>query len=329
VKAPERIALADHYMAQNIPAVITDLFAEQSLSRLVTAGSASTALGDLPLDVRMPYHTRDGQADDVRRMSLRAYFEHVEAEPHTEWLCVEQPTPPEVRRLFAPPGYCDIGAGGGDTWESRLFVGNAGNASNLHFDADFRAVLLHQVFGVKRIVWVAPWHSPKLLPFMNLSRYRLARFIPGDRDEFLAYVHAFETLLMPGETAFIPAGWWHHVDYLELSFSINVRLRRNALLRLIGGRGFHKTWRLGCIAASAPHPEQLTDDDEHLLSEFREALSSGTPSEKLAKVEQLIGESCDRRFPQLARVDYADIEDAMSEAAMWRRLLSEGVLYAE
>jgi hypothetical protein len=182
---------------------------------------------------------------------------------------------------------------------------------------------------VKRIVWVAPWRSQRLLPFMNLSRYRLARFAPGEREEFLSYVHAFETLLLPGETAFIPAGWWHHVDYLDLSLSINVRLQRNALLRLIGGRGFHKTWQMSCIAASAPHPEHLTRDDERLLRGLRAALSGGTPSEKLAKVDQLVDDAYAHRFPEHPVVDHVDIEDATHEAVLWRRLLHEGVLYAD
>jgi Cupin-like domain len=262
-------------------------------------------------------------------MTLRGYFEHVDRHPETQLLCVEQPTPVELCEMFKPPGYCRAGPVE-DGWESRLFVGNKGNLSNLHFDADFRAVLLHQVFGTKQLVLVPPSQSPKMLPFLNLSRLELARFTDRDRDEFLAYVHGYQTVLLPGETAYIPTAYWHHVDYLENSLSINIRLPRNEFLRLIGGRGIHKVWRLGCVAASAADPTTLTSADHDDMRRLRDVLHGpATPEKRLALMEALIGELYERRCPDLPRDEYTRLDEAISERSVWQLLLDQGVLYAD
>jgi len=314
--------LTDHVLPAR-PAVFTGLFHGQRIGRLATRTAALAELGGLPIEITTPYHADDFAAfrpgatpPPVERTTLRGYFAHTDANPHTRMLCLERPTPAELRDLFTPPGYC--APGHEDGWETRFFAGSAGNTSHLHFDADFRAVLLHQVFGEKRLVWVAPDRSPGLRPFMNLSRVR-------PDAEFLSSVGAYETVLRPGETAFIPTAHWHHVDYLTDSLSINIRLPRNAFTRALGGRGLHKNWRLGAVAATSPDPHRTTARDRADLRRLDAARHApGTPAARLERVEHLVRALCAERCPGLS----ADVADA-DERAVWEQLLKDGVLYAD
>jgi len=330
VNTPSRVAaptpaefLADHVLPAR-PAIFTGLFHGQPVEQLATRDGVLARLGGLPIEITTPYHADDFAAfrpgappPPVERTTLRDYFAH----PHTQLLCLERPTPAELRDLFTPPGYCGL-PHHEDGWESRFFAGSAGNTSNLHFDADFRAVLLHQVFGEKRLVWVAPEQSPALRPFMNLSRVQLA----GAGPEFLASVGAYETVLRPGETAFVPAAHWHHVDYLTDSLSINIRLPRNAFTRALGGRGLHKNWRLGRVAATSPDPTRTTARDRADLRRLDEARHApGTPAARLERVERLVRALCAERCTGAVDESVPDAD----ERAVWERLLKDGVLYTD
>ncbi|GAA2445837.1 hypothetical protein GCM10010191_73480 [Actinomadura vinacea] len=331
VPAPSAEEFLNRYVRRGRPAVFTRLFQGQPIHDFRTRDAALERLGDLPITVTEPYHAGgfaafrpDAPPPRAVRTTLAGYFQD-----DSPLLCLEQPTPPELRRTFDVPGYRRaLGGEPCDGWESRLFAGHKGKVSNLHFDADFRGVLLHQVFGVKRLVWVPPAQSAKLLPFMNLSLLLPGRLTEDDRREWLGYVHAAECVLLPGDTAFIPTAYWHHAEYVEDSLSVNLRLPRNPFTRAIGGRDVHKTWRLGCVAASSPDPTAMTGADRADLDLVRRTLRHpGTPRERLDLMEETIRTLYERRCPGLPAQAYADTSRALDEETVWTRLIDEGVLY--
>ncbi|MEX3106029.1 MULTISPECIES: cupin-like domain-containing protein [unclassified Streptomyces] len=335
VAAPDIAEFLAAYVLRSRPAVFTGLFHGQPVERLATREAALDRLGALPIEITTPYHHDDfaafrpgAPAPPVHRTTLGGYFAHTDAHPDTRLLCLERPTPAALHATFTPPAYCHLGHVPADGWESRFFAGSAGNTSNLHFDADFRAVLLHQVFGEKRLVWVDPGRSPGLRPYMNLSRTQPARLAAAERAAFLGSVGARETVLRPGETAFIPTACWHHVDYLTDSLSVNIRLPRNAFTRALGGRDLHKTWRLGCVAATSPDPTRVSARDRADLRRLREARHSpGPPQARLERVERLVRELCAERCPGLDDA-VREVTEA-DEWSVWQQLLEDGVLYAD
>ena len=69
------------------------------------------------------------------------------------------------------------------TWSSAIFLANAGNVGHLHFDGDQRDVILHQVYGRKRVVLFPPAAAKHLRTLDGpYSRPSLAGALPGGHE---------------------------------------------------------------------------------------------------------------------------------------------------
>jgi hypothetical protein len=105
--------------------------------------------------------------------------------------------------------------------EGRIFFwfGAAGTVTPLHHDdCD---VLFCQMQGRKRFRLISPQQKHLLYNGRavfsdvdaekpDLSQYPLYRFVASDLID-----------LYPGDTLFIPSGWWHHVRALDISISVS------------------------------------------------------------------------------------------------------------
>jgi hypothetical protein len=98
-----------------------------------------------------------------------------------------------------------------------LWLGGAGTHTPLHHDTDNS--MFCQVFGRKRFR-LAP---PESIGLLERSDGLYCRWDPttasdlaGDPPE-----HLTELTLDAGEALFIPAGWWHQVDALDVSISVS------------------------------------------------------------------------------------------------------------
>ena len=108
---------------------------------------------------------------------------------------------------------------------TNLWFGGTGCKTPLHYDQADN--FLVQVFGRKRVLLFAPEHSEQLYPAlgarcgnisqMDIFRPDLLRF-----PQFaLAEAALCEVSLEPGSMLYIPSKWWHAVETLETSASIN------------------------------------------------------------------------------------------------------------
>ena len=112
------------------------------------------------------------------------------------------------------------------------FFGARGSETRIHYDFDWVDLLLTHFLGQKRVLLFDPSQSENLyqipgtvhsaVDFGNLESVA-ARF---DR---LRYLRGYEVVLNPGDTLFIPKGYWHHVTYLTGSFSVTYRIWPNTL----------------------------------------------------------------------------------------------------
>lgn len=100
-----------------------------------------------------------------------------------------------------------------------FWFGPAGTRTPLHHDT---LMLFHtQVVGRKRWRFVSPLQTPLLYNRMgvyspvDLDAPDVARY-PRLRDAVV-----LETVLEPGDTLFLPLGWWHQVTSLEMSMSFS------------------------------------------------------------------------------------------------------------
>jgi hypothetical protein len=228
------------------PIVITGLEAGRALGELTELAVARERLGATPVEIRQNY--TDANTQSVHRFlkgqqaSLRAvartttfasYLDLAARDPDTRWIVTEVPTP---RALLggidlSALGLNELVGGYGPSRErpvagraySLMFLGNRGNASDLHTDWDGRDVLLHQAFGRKRAVLFPARAGAALLPIDIYSTLRLGSMSAAQLRAWVEAFDGYEVVLEPGETLFMPAFCWHHLEYVDTALSFSFR----------------------------------------------------------------------------------------------------------
>lgn len=117
-----------------------------------------------------------------------------------------------------------------------MFFGPKNSITRMHQDIDMSNVFLTQFEGRKRVVLFHPNQSDLLykLPFNVHSTVDIEH---PDYDAYpgLKYVHGMEGILEYGDTLYMPAGYWHHIEYVEGGYGLSVRtLAPTLALRLRG-----------------------------------------------------------------------------------------------
>ena len=121
-----------------------------------------------------------------------------------------------------------------------LFVGGATSITHMHFDIDLSHILHTQFAGRKRVLLFPNEEQYKLYrkPFEVLSLVDFSHYHEGngtpDYQAFPAvrYAKGYEVILEHGDTLFMPAGYWHHMEYLDSGFAMSLR----ALQGSMGGK---------------------------------------------------------------------------------------------
>jgi len=109
-----------------------------------------------------------------------------------------------------------------------LFVGGAGSIAHMHYDIDLSHIVHTQFLGRKRVLLLENRQSP-LIYKMPLTVESAASFVDWheklDTDHFpaLKYARGYTTILEHGDTMFMPAGYWHHMQYLDSGFAMSLR----------------------------------------------------------------------------------------------------------
>ena len=201
------------------PIIFTDLFSRQPILKLSECQDSMLSSISLRVIKIAENFTRKSK---TLKCTYREYLESVRLNPDLGLWC-EQPLPNELRKLISMPvplDQPDYNA----SWY--MFLSNAKTQLSLHFDIDFRHNLMLQLFGTKRYVLISPRYSKRLIPYFNFSLLALKNFDKAEKREFLKYNKAFECVLHPAETLFIPKSWWHYIEYLDLSMSVSLRYAR-------------------------------------------------------------------------------------------------------
>jgi hypothetical protein len=118
-----------------------------------------------------------------------------------------------------------------------LFVGGQGSVTHMHFDIDMSHILHTQFVGRKKVLlfpfdeqyklYRKPWEVLSLANFANYSQdFDYASF-PAAK-----LAMGYEVILEHGDTLFMPAGYWHHMEYIDAGFAMSLR----ALQSSIGGK---------------------------------------------------------------------------------------------
>lgn len=119
-----------------------------------------------------------------------------------------------------------------------LFVGGAGSITHMHFDIDMSHILHTQFCGRKRVLlfpfserfklYRKPW---EVLSMADFSHYADPGKSKLDYKAFPALHQAkgYEVILEHGDTLFMPAGYFHHMEYLDSGFAMSLRAMQPSL----------------------------------------------------------------------------------------------------
>ena len=112
-----------------------------------------------------------------------------------------------------------------------LFTGGESSITHMHFDIDMSHIFHTQFAGRKRVLLFPNSEQHKLYrkPFEVLSLADFSNYYSDsgnpDYAQFpaLKYAKGYEVILEPGDTLFMPAGYWHHMEYLQSGFAMSLR----------------------------------------------------------------------------------------------------------
>ena len=130
-----------------------------------------------------------------------------------------------------------------------LFTGGQVSITHLHFDIDMSHILHTQFAGKKRVLLFPHEEQHKLYrkPWEVLSLANFADYNNKfDYENFPAVKKAkgYEVIMGHGDTLYMPAGFWHHMEYIESGFAMSLRAMQSdlggkvdGLWKLFGMRG--------------------------------------------------------------------------------------------
>ena len=107
-----------------------------------------------------------------------------------------------------------------------LFIGGENSKVFMHYDIDLANILHIHLKGEKRCLIFPPSETKYLYKVSNsLKTNDGIDFSNPDFETYpaLAYAKGYTTDLSPGETLYMPEGYWHHMHYKTAGFSISLR----------------------------------------------------------------------------------------------------------
>jgi hypothetical protein len=123
----------------------------------------------------------------------------------------------------------------------------------MHFDIDVSHILHTQFAGQKTRIAFPNEEQYKLYrkPFEVLSLADFSNYYDPDNSKIdyekfpaLRKAKGYDLILDHGDTLFMPAGYWHHMEYLDSGFAMSLRALQPSLTGKLNG-----VWN--CLACGA------------------------------------------------------------------------------
>eukprot|EP01035_Chromulina_nebulosa_P007696 gene7696-10395_t len=122
-----------------------------------------------------------------------------------------------------------------------LFVGGQTSITHMHFDIDLSHILHTQFVGRKRVLLFPHGEQHKLYrkPWEVLSMADFSNYYDPEKSKLNTHdfpatqlAEGYDVIMEHGDTLFMPAGYWHHMEYLDSGFAMSLR----AMQPSIGGK---------------------------------------------------------------------------------------------
>ena len=123
-----------------------------------------------------------------------------------------------------------------------LFTGGASSITHMHFDMDLSHILHTQFVGKKKVLLFPYEEQYKLYrkPFEVLSLADFSNYNQNGHPDYKQFpaiklARGYEVILDHGDTLFMPAGFWHHMEYIDSGFAMSLRALQSTLSGKIKG----------------------------------------------------------------------------------------------
>lgn len=215
-----------NFMKPNIPVIIEDFIdAESPALKNWNYDYFKEIAGNNDVDVYgEEIHSLDRAASKpLARMKFSEYLDLISREKtkYRLFLFNLLTIKPELKKDVV---YKDITKGKVLSWLPFMFFGGQGSNTRNHVDIDMSHVFLTQYQGIKR-VWLFPLSQSDLIYKLPYNFHSIANLKTSSQEEFpgLKYLDGYEAVLKPGQTLYMPSGWWHFIQYETEGYSISVR----------------------------------------------------------------------------------------------------------
>lgn len=215
-----------HYLRPQRPLVIKGLTKSTYAGKLWSIDYFRKTMGHHEVDLydnRNQQRAASANTSPDLKMRFADYLDIIKSNEHTDlriflfnmfklnpYLKDEFPCPEIFKGFLDDIGY--------------MFFGGKDTTVRIHYDIDMSNVLHTQFAGRKRVVLIDPQYSDLLyrLPF---NTYSLIDPAKPDYKKYpaLLLVKGYDLILEPGDSLFMPSGYWHFMTYLEGGFSISYR----------------------------------------------------------------------------------------------------------
>lgn len=224
----ERLSAAEfleqHYL-RNQPVIITGMLEDCAARSKWTLDYLGSQLGDRMVEVQFgrsadPDYEMNSLSHK-RRMRFGEYVALVRESGHTNDFYMTANNDGQNRESLqelmadAPPLTDYL------TPEGRGFFwfGPAGTITPFHHDLTNNFMI--QIAGRKRVRLIAPCDTPQLYNQRHCFTPVDGRNIDLQRFPMMADVPVIDCVLEPGEILFLPVGWWHFVEALDITITIS------------------------------------------------------------------------------------------------------------
>lgn len=215
----------EQYLWTQRPLIIKGLIENEPAGNKWSFDYFKNTMGDIPVDVYDNGRNASSSAYTSADMKMRFadFLSEIEQDGKTDlrmFLFNLFKHNPALRKEFPCPKIFKSTL----TNYGLTFFGGKGTVVRIHYDIDMSNVLHTQVIGCKRVVLVSPEYN-ELLYKLPLNTYSLVDIDKPDYDKYpgLRYVKASECYLEPGDSLFMPSGYWHLMRYLTPGMSVAYR----------------------------------------------------------------------------------------------------------
>jgi Cupin-like domain len=222
-----RAEFLTHYYAANRPVILTDLTDGWPARTLWTPAYLRERCGDASVEVMTDRETDDDYElnSERHRRSMRfaEYVDRIEASGTSNDIYLvannhffERPGVSTLWNDFTLPDYLDPHDVDGTVF---FWFGPGGTITPLHHD--IANVLFVQVYGRKRITLIPALQTHRVYNDIGVFSHVDPDHPDEDAYPQFAGVTKADVVLEPGESLFIPVGWWHRVEALDVSISLS------------------------------------------------------------------------------------------------------------